>query len=221
MSVRRKALPSMVSERHPRYGAGNRVSKYMSEDEFVAWAFEAENIRAEWVNGEVIVMPPDNTQHNDVCGLVYLLFRLFVARKTLGRVFIEAIQIRLPKVVSRRQPDLIFVSRQNLHKVKDTYIDGVPDLALEVVSPDSITRDYKEKFAEYELAGIPELWFIDPLGRSFSAYSLNAAGKYERIPEKRGKIESRVLPGFFLRIEWLWKSQEMDPLTLLKKMGIK
>ena len=39
---------------------------------------------------------------------------------------------------------------------------GAADLCVEVVSPESVTRDCREKLTEYEQAGVREYWLIDP-----------------------------------------------------------
>jgi Uma2 family endonuclease len=46
-------------------------------------------------------------------------------------------------------PDLIFISTENLSIVKESYISGVPELLVEVVSKDSVARDYVEKKNDY------------------------------------------------------------------------
>jgi hypothetical protein len=33
---------------------------------------------------------------------------------------------------------------------------------------------------------------------------LDARGKYREVKPRKGVLHSRVLPGFWLRVEWLW-----------------
>jgi hypothetical protein len=40
------------------------------------------------------------------------------------------------------------------------------------------------------------------------------------IPEEDCKIPSSVLPGFYLRPEWLWKSPRLWVITILKELGV-
>jgi Uma2 family endonuclease len=73
----------------------------------------------------------------------------------------------------------------------------------------SRVRDRGEKFYEYEEAGIPEYWLIDPLRREVEFYQLDARGRYRTIlPDAEGVYRSRVLPGFWLRVRWLWPDGE-------------
>jgi Uma2 family endonuclease len=55
----------------------------MSEDDFLEWA---KDIRAEWVEGEVIVMAPANFEHTDINLWLLNLLSLYVQRKDLGIV---------------------------------------------------------------------------------------------------------------------------------------
>jgi len=57
-------------------------------------------------------------------------------------------------------------------------IRGVPDLAVEVISPGSWKRDRGEKKALYEQVGIAEYWIVDPESRSIEVFSL-AKGVYQ------------------------------------------
>ncbi len=90
--------------------------------------------------------------------------------------------------------------------IKETYLDGPADLAVEIVSPESVGRDRGEKFIEYEAAGIPEFWLIDPERRRAEFYELSADGLYHLAAVPEGICHSKILPGFFLRVEWLWRS---------------
>lgn len=55
-------------------------------------------------------------------------------------------------------------------------------LAVEVISPDSITRDRSYKRKRYADAGIPSYWIFDPLGQrvTFTQYLLGDDGIYEQ-----------------------------------------
>jgi Uma2 family endonuclease len=90
---------------------------------------------------------------------------------------------------------------------------------MEIVSPDSVERDYEKKFADYQGAGVLEYWIIDPLKRTVTAFQWSR-GKFKRIPEKGKAIHSVVLKGFFLRAEWLWMNPLPKKSVALREMGI-
>ena len=80
---------------------------------------------------------------------------------------------------------------------------GGPDIAVEIVSRDSRTRDYVEKKQLYLDAGVPEYWLVDPLAcRCEFLHLFN--GRYEPIPLENNRIfKSRAIAGFWRDVEWL------------------
>ncbi|MBI3361316.1 MAG: Uma2 family endonuclease [Chloroflexi bacterium] len=99
----------------------------------------------------------------------------------------------------------------------------MPDLAIEVISDDSVSRDLDDKFIEYQEAGVPEYWVIDPRPRRKRAlfYQADEQGLYQLIPVGRdGIYRSKAVPGFWLRVEWLWGDELPDPqLTFAEVAG--
>jgi Uma2 family endonuclease len=190
----------------------------MTEEEFVSWCDEDTN--AEWVDGEVIMPSPANLKHVDLVGFLNLVLRAFVTSRGFGVVYGPELQVRLASLRRRRVPDLLFVSTERMGMLKTTEVDGAPDLLVEVVSPDSLARDWREKYLEYEAAGVREYWVIDPMSQRFEGYTLGADGRYALIEEKDGVVYSTVLAGFFLKPAWLWQEPLPNPLEVLKELGV-
>jgi hypothetical protein len=88
----------------------------------------------------------------------------------LGQVFLSPLDV----VLSERrvvQPDVFFVANANQGIIQNR-IRGVPDLAVEIISPGSWKRDRVEKKALYEQVGLSEYWIIDPGSRSLEVFAL-------------------------------------------------
>ena len=176
----------------------------MTYEEFLAWADE--DTLAEWVDGEVIMTSPASNRHQDLVRFFTSVLGTFVETNDLGVIRPAPFQMKLAH--SGREPDLIFVATANLHRLQATYLDGPADLAVEIISPESVGRDRGEKFYEYEQDGVPEYWLIDPQTQRAEFYRL-VEGRYRLAFEsKEGEYRSLVLPDFWLRVEWLWQ----DPL---------
>ena len=80
------------------------------------------------------------------------------------------------------------------------------DLVVEIVSPESDDRDRGEKLIEYEAAGIPEYWLLDCVRQEAWFFRLGADGRYHPGPiAADSTYHSAVLPGFWLRVAWLWQ----------------
>ena len=174
---------------------------------------------SEWVDGEVIFMSPASRRHQELLTFLVTVVGLFVEVHKSGVVLPAPFAMRLAEQKRGREPDLIFVSRGRAHLVKPTYLDGPADLAVEIVSPESVRRDREEKFAEYEAAGVKEFWLIDPDDKTAEFYELGADARYRPAEvELEGVHRSKVVEGFFLRAAWLWQTPAptLDALRELK-----
>ena len=150
----------------------------MTEAEFVEWCDA--DIRAEYVDGKVIIMTPESVRDERMRWNIGSILRDFVEHYDLGEVFGPNLQIRLrPRL--RRIPDLLFIARQRLHLLEEAHLEGAPDLAMEIVSPDSRERDEDNKFKEYEAYGIREYWIIAPLAKQIHVYRLSDQAEYETV----------------------------------------
>ena len=193
-------------------------SLHMTEEEFAAWADST--VRAEWVDGEVILMPPVSLIHMRQSLWLSKLLSEFVERRGLGEVLGPEFTVRLASQRRRRVPDLMFVSTERQALLRPNHLEGAPDLCFEIVSPESQSRDRRVKYLEYEKAGVREYWIVDPPSMTIEAYSLGSSQIYELIPEKDGKIVSTLLTGFFLKPQWLHQEKMPDAIEVLKEMGI-
>lgn len=183
----------------------------MSFEEYLAWADE--DTHAEWVDGEVIVHMPATDAHQTILGFLQALLLLCVTRLKLGKVFTAPFPMRLETANSQREPDISVVTNANLARVQRQYLDGPADLVVEIISDESVRRDRYEKFTEYRTAGIPEYWIIDSREgrRRADFYRLDARGEYELFAtEDDERVESSVVPGFWLRPGWLRANPPVD-----------
>jgi hypothetical protein len=58
----------------------------------------------------------------------------------------------------------------------------------------------------YQEAGTPAYWLINPQLQQAEFYQLDAEGRYQHAaPDAEGIYRSCVLPGFWMRVAWLWQ----------------
>jgi len=173
----------------------------------------------EWIDGEVITMPGASFEHQTLSDFLLKVVSFFVESKNLGLVISSPFAMKLESQRRGREPDILFVSKERQHLFKKTYLDGAADLAIEIISPESVGRDRGEKFVEYEAAKIQEYWLIDPERKQVEFYRLNSDGFYQLAPTPEGVFQSEVLPGFFLRVVWLWQ-EPLPTLAALKELNL-
>lgn len=189
----------------------------MTYEEFLDWADE--DTLAEWTNMEVIMASPASYRHQDIARFLTSVIGIYVEQHQCGVICPAPFQMKLD--LTGREPDLLFIATAHLDRLKPTYLDGPADLVVEIISLESIGRDRGAKFVEYETAGVPEYWLIDPLRRWVECYQMGEEGCYETIFAGRENIcRARAIPGFWLRIEWLWQQPLPPVLTVLREMGV-
>lgn len=192
-------------------------NRLMSEEEFVAWCDE--DTRAEFVDGKVVLMSPEALVHVRITRFLVQFLGLYLEHRPHGELLGPGYQVRL-RAGLRRVPDLLYVAPEHEQRIQDTILNGGPDVAWEIISPDSVDRDWREKHAEYEAAGVTEYWIIDPYTRTVHLYRLDESGRYERVPEEDGKLGSSVLPGVWFRTDWFWQRPLPKVMDCLREMGV-
>jgi Uma2 family endonuclease len=98
------------------------------------------------------------------------------------------------------EPDVLFVAQEN-HSIIQDWIRGVPDLVIEVLSPDGIARDRFVKRDLYARNGVREYWIVDPATRSIEVFALRSR-QYEPAGyfQEGAVLTSTVLSGLSLPV---------------------
>jgi Uma2 family endonuclease len=191
----------------------------MTFEEFLDWMDE--DTRAEWVNGEVIILSPASNEHQDDSDFLTALFRHFVEAYRLGVVLSAPFLMKISQDSPGREPDILFVATENLSRLKKTYLDGPADLVVEIISPESRARDRGEKFYEYEQGGVREYWMLDPIRRQPEFYQRNAEGVFQLVPpDEKGIYRSIAMPGLWIEVNWLWQKPLPTLMSVLKAWGL-
>lgn len=190
----------------------------MTYEEFLEWADE--DTLAEWVDGVVVMASPASLRHQEIMDFLKEIFSTYGRVHHLGKVVSPPFQMKLGR--SGREPDVLFIAKEHLERLKRTYLDGPADLVVEIISPESEERDRSSKFYEYQDAGVSEYWLIDPELKQASFYQLDAAGRYQQVaPNEADIYHSRALPGFWLRVAWLWEDPLPSPVQALLEIDYK
>ena len=211
-------MAQQLQERAELQRSGSTLPR-MTYEEFLDWADE--DTWAEWVDGEVIILSPASLLHQALDTFLLSVLTSFVSFRDLGIVLGPPFQMKTGPDLPGREPDVIFVAREHLDRLRDVYLDGPADLVVEIVSPDSRTRDSRDKLREYEQGGVPEYWVLDPFRREAKFYQLGEDGSYHLVsPDENGVYESAVLKGLRLKVDWLWQKPLPRLPEVFKELGL-
>jgi Uma2 family endonuclease len=165
----------------------------------------------EIIDGQRVEMPPMSASAGIIAaGLAeHLILHNHQQNPKLGRVFSEYL-FRLPlteKTSRNRRPDIAFVSflRGPIDQppsLRENAWNVVPDLAVEVISPNDLAEGQLEKILEYFQAGVRLVWVIYPIQGHFYVYQ--SPTQVEILTRDDTLDGGPVLPGFSLRLDPLF-----------------
>ena len=155
----------------------------------------------EIIKGELFVSPPPSVRHQRSARNLLVRLDRFLGDATLGEVLPAPIGVKLTDEVIP-EPDLVVVLARHRERVRTQVVEGPPDLVVEILSPGTAARDLGLKLEQYEIAGIPEYWIVDPESECVEVLVLGK-GKYGLF-ERFGRsdvLRSHVLEGLEIPLQ--------------------
>ncbi len=135
----------------------------LTAEEFAALPDDADG-KQELIRGVMSVREaPPSISHGWIQHKIGHLLYDYVAPRKLGIVAVDPgfVLERRPDTV--RAPDVSFVRVQRIPRdTMPVFLDGAPDLAIEVLSPSNTKREMAEKVAQYLATGARLVWLVDP-----------------------------------------------------------
>ncbi|MDZ7934120.1 MAG: Uma2 family endonuclease [Emticicia sp.] len=168
------------------------------------WAEIDENIKAEFILGEIIYHSPIYGRHWMASSnlLTYLL--PYVKKNKLGKIAVEKVMIRLTR--NDYEPDICFWKKERtLDFGKKQSAFPAPDFIVEILSDSTRERDYGIKMTDYALHGVQEYWIIDTDSETVEQYLLEK-GTYQLAQKlKEGNLSSEVINGFVMKVNEIFE----------------
>lgn len=160
-----------------------------------------EDTKADLIGGELIVHSPASTLHEQIFAFLLRLLAGFAEERGVGVVLGSRLPIRLSDR-DAPEPDLMFVERASMSRLKDNALEGAPEFIVEIGSPSTQGYDLGRKKVLYLQHGVREYWVVDAENRVLHVFRPGA-------PEARfssGRVTSAALAGFWLETDWLWQN---------------
>ncbi len=149
----------------------------------------------ELIEGELLMNPSPTPYHQRISGIIEFELRKFVNNNGLGEVFDAPCDVHFDDE-NVMQPDIMFISKNRLNIIGDKNIQASPDLAIEIVSDNSVYRDMEQKKRLYAKFGVREYWIVIPETKTIEVYVLdNGAFKLVNEPGTADHIESPIIKG--------------------------
>lgn len=157
--------------------------------------------RVEVLNGVLRELPVSGSQHSSLAFIIGSAILQFVRPRGLGTVTGAdgaIIFSRDPLVVLI--PDVAFISKATLPEATPRIPEVVPDLVVEVVSPNDRMHEVDAKIAMYQEYGVPLVWVVLPNRSVVRVYNLAERGVSRDVGIGDALDGGEALPGFRLPV---------------------
>jgi Uma2 family endonuclease len=162
--------------------------------------------RYEIVNGELIDMGNSGALHGYICGLALSALMVYVLAKKLGVVLDSSTAFKM-KNGNKRSSDVSFFAKERLQGMTELptgFLEGAPDLAIEILSPGNTVEEMDEKIADYFDNGARLVWVVSPTQHYVMVY--RCAQEPDRLLKTADSLDGEdVVPGFTLPVADLFQ----------------
>ena len=160
--------------------------------DYLSWP---DDERWELIDGVAYNMSPaPGRQHQEIVGTIFNELFQYLKVKPC-KVYVSPFDVRLPEHPDEQEEEITTVVQPDVSvfcdesKLDDRGARGAPDIAAEVLSPNTSVKDLREKLLLYERVGVREYWIVDPANRIMWVYRLVEPGKTGREGSRAGEQE--------------------------------
>ncbi|MEG4997543.1 Uma2 family endonuclease [Microcoleus sp. B4-D4] len=161
----------------------------------------------EFVDGEAVPKVSPKFFHSSLQGALCLLIRGWC--KSRGRVLPEwAILLKRQGKDWAPVPDLTYISYARLPKSwrRNEACPAIPELVIEIISPDQSMKEFEEKAKDYLAAGVPRVWVIDPEAILIRSFLTDGSSQ---VYTDNTPIVDELLPGLELTTRQIFEEAEL------------
>lgn len=184
--LRSPEMPSLVDQLQ-RHRAEEQARRERFYEEITP------EMKAEFINGEVILHSPVQWQHVQVSERLSNLLGTYAKLHRLGSIGVEKALVTAER--NDYEPDVIFYRAEKAANITPDQLKlPVPDFAVEILSPSTTKRDRGVKFKDYALSGVEEYWLIHPGKQTVERFVLAPSERvFKAVGQERGRMADHVV----------------------------
>jgi Uma2 family endonuclease len=183
----------------------SKIAKQVWTDE-AFMSLPKDGHRYEIVDGELIDMGNSGALHGNIAIILSSALFAIVNAQKLGALFDSSTAFKM-KNGNKRSPDISFFAKARLQGITELpigFLEGAPDLAVEILSPGNTIEEIDDKIAEYFNNGARLVWVISPTQRYILVY--RCAQEPDRLLKSVDSLDGEdVIPGFTLPVAALFQ----------------
>jgi Uma2 family endonuclease len=153
--------------------------------------------RYEVVKGDLVDMGNSGALHGYLCSILLAALVGHVLPQKIGIILDSSTAFKM-KSGNKRSPDISFFAKERLQGIAELpsgFLDGSPDLVVEMLSPGNTVEEIDDKLVEYFENNARLVWVISPRQQYALVYRSSA------VPDRLLKLTDAldgedVIPGF-------------------------
>ncbi len=163
--------------------------------------------------GELITLPPPKSLYSLTSLAVLEALQPYLRQHPLGRAIPEAGYILFREPLTIRQPDVSVLSKARIAATpEDSYFEGAPELAIEIVSPSDSPSDSAEdlqiKVQQYLNTGSKQVWVLYPKTQDVWVWTAKHGFLLKSDEILSG---GDLLPGFTVKVSEFFSGSHATP----------
>jgi Uma2 family endonuclease len=183
------------------HGERRTSTTKLTYDDFVL--FPDDGQRHELIDGEHYVTPSPSLWHQELSRRLVRLLILYQESHPGGRLFYAPLDCVFT-IFDVVEPDVLFVTEDQLYILTEKHVRGAPALVVEILSPSTRRVDERTKRDLYDRVGVREYWVVDPESNAMSVYRRNSSGRFPVAAQleaaQDAELTTPLLPGFRLAL---------------------
>ena len=178
-----------------------KKKKYTAED----YLMLEEGAPFQLINYDLIMSPSPISLHQIISGRILQLALNFLdASNNNGFLVSAPMDVRFDEG-NIYQPDILYIEESRKDEIVKDFVEGAPDLIIEILSPSNAYYDLRQKKEVYEKYGVKEYIIIDPIAQNADLYLLKEGAYYlHQRSAKDEHLNSTLLKGFSINLKQLF-----------------
>lgn len=150
----------------------------------------------ELIEGEIVEKAMPTEEHGQIAGNLVFALKTHIATAHQGRVVIEVSAKDPNDKRNVRQPDVSYYADASRPVTKKGATPQMPDLAIEIQSPDDTIKSLRDKASYYLSKNVRMVWLIFPAKRIVEIYTPD---EQFVLTANESLSDLALLPGFTLQ----------------------
>jgi Uma2 family endonuclease len=201
----------------------NLQKPFLTPEEYLAWEAE-QQVRHEYIDGEVYAMAGGTLPHNDIAVNLTTILKPFLREKGC-KVRMSDVKVQVSNAKAYFYPDVVISCNEQDRRSRQ--VISFPKIIIEVLSPSTAGFDRGDKFKYYRrFSTLLEYVLIDAEKISIDVYRRGSAGKWEltSYPEDLAEtanpdIFELTSIDFQCPLSLIYEDVELSPISELENLN--